>query len=85
MELIIETTYNNYGIVNLIESQKKLTKLRLLDNCKGHDKSFHEVIENSLIKHASTIQHLRITRQPVTKILSSSFNLRVLELNGNEC
>uniref|UniRef100_U9UQZ8 Uncharacterized protein n=1 Tax=Rhizophagus irregularis (strain DAOM 181602 / DAOM 197198 / MUCL 43194) TaxID=747089 RepID=U9UQZ8_RHIID len=47
------------------------------------DESFREALENSLIKHADTIQYFKITKQPTTKILSSFINLRILELYNN--
>jgi hypothetical protein len=74
--------YNNYGIVKLIENQKNLFNLRLIDDYKRHE-SFHKIIENSLIKHANTIQYFMITKPPVTNILSSFVNLKVLELEFN--
>ncbi|PKY39468.1 hypothetical protein RhiirA4_452660 [Rhizophagus irregularis] len=46
----------------------------------AHDILFCEVLENSLIKHANTIQHFKITKQPTTQILSYLINLRGLEL-----
>ncbi|GBC10269.1 hypothetical protein RclHR1_00950006 [Rhizophagus clarus] len=73
---------NNYGISRLIETQKKLFSICLLDSYKNYG-SFHEIIENSLIKHANTIQYLRIQKPPVTNILSSFVNLKVLELEFN--
>ncbi|PKC64106.1 hypothetical protein RhiirA1_537273 [Rhizophagus irregularis] len=84
LELIIKAKYSNHGIVKLIDNQKKLLKFRLLDNYRQYrDESFREALENSLIKHADTIQYFKITKQPTTKILSSFINLRILELYNN--
>ncbi|GES77285.1 hypothetical protein GLOIN_2v1784962 [Rhizophagus clarus] len=82
LELFIEKD-NNYGIVKLVESSKKLFNVRLIIN--GHSKndsslSFCKVLENSLIKHAITMQDFVITEQPTIKILSSFKNLIRLEL-----
>ncbi|GBB88545.1 hypothetical protein RclHR1_15090004 [Rhizophagus clarus] len=82
LELFIEKD-NNYGIVKLVESSKKLFNVRLIIN--GHSKndsslSFCKVLENSLIKHAITMQDFMITEEPTTKILSSFENLIRLEL-----
>ncbi|CAB5214969.1 unnamed protein product [Rhizophagus irregularis] len=61
---------------------KKLVKVSFLTSYDegAHDILFCEVLENSLIKHANTIQHFKITKQPTTQILSYLINLRGLEL-----
>ncbi|GES74536.1 hypothetical protein GLOIN_2v113493 [Rhizophagus clarus] len=86
LDLTIEKSKNNpagiAGIVRLIEGQKKLIKVNFnVINVKNSELSC-KVLENSLVKHANTIQHFRITKPPVTKILSSFVNLKCLELDN---
>ncbi|GBC07735.1 hypothetical protein RclHR1_07660011 [Rhizophagus clarus] len=83
LELFIEMNNNNYGIVRLIEIPKKLLNICLLTDYPQYDESFYKILENSLIKHANTTQYFKTTIQPITKILSSFVNLKMLELNGN--
>ncbi|CAB5304862.1 unnamed protein product [Rhizophagus irregularis] len=45
------------------------------------DDEFHIKLENSLMKHANTIQYFKIAIPPVTRILSSLVNLKELELS----
>ncbi|GBB88546.1 hypothetical protein RclHR1_15090005 [Rhizophagus clarus] len=82
LELFIEMNNNNYRIVKLIESSKRLFDVRLqtIDNYSKYEESFCKIIENSLIKHADTIQYFMIGKVPITKILSSFVNLKKLEL-----
>jgi hypothetical protein len=81
LELFIEEDNNNYEIVKLIESFKKLFSVRLATkkNSKNNE-SFYKILENSLIKHANTIQNFKIIKQSTTNILSSFVNLKQLEL-----
>ncbi|PKY13224.1 hypothetical protein RhiirB3_424998 [Rhizophagus irregularis] len=51
-----------------------------IPNCQIHLIPEAKLLENSLIKHANTIQHFKITKQPTTQILSYLINLRGLEL-----
>ncbi|PKY25681.1 hypothetical protein RhiirB3_528071, partial [Rhizophagus irregularis] len=81
LEVLFEKN-NNYGIVNLIKNQKNLFNVCLFDFYKRHE-SFNNIIENSLIKHANTMQYFKITKPPVINLLSSFVNLRVLELELN--
>ncbi|GES74746.1 hypothetical protein GLOIN_2v1785437 [Rhizophagus clarus] len=81
LELIIEVQYNNHGIVRLIESSKKLFNIRLLPNNQYVSDSFCKILEDSLVKHSNTIEYFKITKQPITKILSSFINLKILELD----
>jgi hypothetical protein len=86
LELFIEKNNNNCEIVKLIESVKKLINVRLIteQNLKHHDiSSFCKILENSLVKHANTLKHFKITEQPTTKILSSFVNLNRLELSNH--
>jgi hypothetical protein len=89
LELIISEENNNHGITKLIEVQKSLINVRLLANYKNynyyeaHDESSWKVLENSLIKHANTIQHFMTDKRPTTNILSYFKNLKSLELNGD--
>ncbi|PKY61284.1 hypothetical protein RhiirA4_550909 [Rhizophagus irregularis] len=71
--------YHNNGIGRLIETQKNLFIVSLIDYYYP-TLSFDETIQNALIKHSSTIHYLNITRPPI-KLLSSFVNLKVLELN----
>ncbi|PKY25684.1 hypothetical protein RhiirB3_440723 [Rhizophagus irregularis] len=81
LELIIETGKNNYKIVELIKSIKKLYSINLM--CYSYEsESFCETLENSLIKHANTIKYFKTTKRPSTNILSYFINLRVLELDS---
>ncbi|GBB88544.1 hypothetical protein RclHR1_15090003 [Rhizophagus clarus] len=81
LELIVEKNNSNYGIAKLVESPKKLFNVRLLvEKCSKFDEPFCQILENSLIKHANTIQDFKITKEPTTKILSSFVNLYKLEL-----
>jgi hypothetical protein len=85
LELVINEKDNNYEITKLIGLPKKLINVRLLTNYvdKVHDDSFWEVLENSFIKHANTVQHFKINRQPITKILTYFINLKRLDLSAD--
>ncbi|GBB99244.1 hypothetical protein RclHR1_03460013 [Rhizophagus clarus] len=77
LDLNIEKPKNNIGIAKLIQSQKELIKVNFnVTNKEGSCK----ILENSLVKHANTIQYFRTTKSPITKILSSFVNLIILEL-----
>ncbi|GBC00140.1 hypothetical protein RclHR1_03760004 [Rhizophagus clarus] len=82
LELFIEKDNNNYEIVKLIESSKKLFNVHLLTKYPENViiTSFCKILENSFIKHADTIQDFTITKEPITRILSSFVNLYKLEL-----
>jgi hypothetical protein len=83
LELIIEVQNNNYQIIRLIKTQKKLFSVSFLTDYlyTNADETFRTLLENSLIKHASTIQYFKATKQPATQILSSFVNLKILELD----
>ncbi|RIA82699.1 hypothetical protein C1645_834974 [Glomus cerebriforme] len=83
LEFFIEEENNNYGIVKLVEIPRRLLKIRLLTNKVFNDKSFCKILENSLIRHAFTTQHFKIIAEPITELLLSFKNLRVLELGGD--
>ncbi|PKK62279.1 hypothetical protein RhiirC2_855783 [Rhizophagus irregularis] len=83
LELFTEVRNNNYEIIRLIETQKKLSNIYFINKYIRNDESFCKSLENSLIKHANNIHHLMITRQPATKILPLFINLKVLELQCN--
>ncbi|CAG8645189.1 16933_t:CDS:2 [Rhizophagus irregularis] len=89
---------NSYGIIKLIDASKKLIDVRLLtinaifslctypilNNLYYIEESFHIILENSLMKHAHTIQYFKINTPPATKILSTLINtLRNLIVNTN--
>jgi hypothetical protein len=86
LELFIERENNNYKIVKLIEDIKELFNVRLIYNgyIKNDEpiKPFWRSLENSLVKHANSIRYFKITRQPITKIISSFVNLNKLELSN---
>ncbi|RIA80088.1 hypothetical protein C1645_839323 [Glomus cerebriforme] len=85
LELTIDKDNKNYGIIRFIEAQKKLYKISIFfgyTQIFNFDDSFYENIENSLIKHANTIQHFKITEQPMTNFLSFLVNLKTLELSN---
>ncbi|CAB4435122.1 unnamed protein product [Rhizophagus irregularis] len=82
LEVVFER-YNNCGIVNdLIKNQKNLFNVCLFDFYKRHE-WLNNIIENSLIKHANTVQYFKTIKPPVINLLSSFVNLRVLELELN--
>ncbi|RGB31845.1 hypothetical protein C1646_763620 [Rhizophagus diaphanus] len=81
LEFNIEVQNNNYGIVGLIENSKKLFNIRLLPNNQYVGDSFCKILENSLIQHSNTIEYFKITKQPITNVLSSFINLKVLEMD----
>jgi hypothetical protein len=81
MNLCVELYKNNYGIVKLVEVQKKLRNVRFINKSKNRDETFCMALEESLIEHGSNIQYFMINKQPITKILSYFINLKVLELD----
>jgi hypothetical protein len=81
LELFIGLSGNNYGIIKLIENQKKLLDIRLAYYYSRSNESFFEILETSLIKHSNNIQCFKLTKQPITNILSSFVNLKRLELH----
>jgi hypothetical protein len=81
LELYIGMHNNNYEIVKLIETSKKLFSVRFIYS--EIDESFCRVLENSLILHSNSIQYLKITKQPITEFLSSFVNLKRLELDDS--
>ncbi|CAG8509572.1 4967_t:CDS:2 [Rhizophagus irregularis] len=81
LEFNIEVQNNNYGIVGLIENSKKLFNIRLLPNNQYVGDSFCKILEDSLIQHSNTIEYFKITKQPITNVLSSFINLKVLEMD----
>ncbi|CAB5366294.1 unnamed protein product [Rhizophagus irregularis] len=96
LELFIEEKENNYGITKLIDASKTLIDVRLITDygfCNDFiinysytsiiDVAFHIILENSLIKHAHTLQYIKMTTPPKTKILSFLVNLKKLELYVN--
>ncbi|GBC05478.1 hypothetical protein RclHR1_06240014 [Rhizophagus clarus] len=81
LKLIIELENNNHGIIKLIEAQRKLFNIDIIRHTYANE-SFCKILENSLIKHASTIQNCKITSQPLTNFLSSFVNLKELDLGS---
>jgi hypothetical protein len=70
--------YNISGIIKLIEVQKKLKDVNFISLYNGG--SYYKSLEESLIKHAVTIQYLRIEWTPITRFLSHLVNLSSLEI-----
>jgi hypothetical protein len=81
LRLFIRAKNNNYGIIKLIKTQKKLLNVSLVPTY--NDSFYNNTLENSLVKHAKTIQYFKIAKHPTTNILSSLINLKVLELGNN--
>ncbi|GBB83140.1 hypothetical protein RclHR1_00010022 [Rhizophagus clarus] len=81
LELFIGWSENNYGIIKLIENQKKLFDIRLTYYYSRANESFFKILEISLIKHSNNVQYFKLTKQPITDILSSFVNLKRLELH----
>ncbi|GES74633.1 hypothetical protein GLOIN_2v1783316 [Rhizophagus clarus] len=71
---------NKYGIIKLIEAQRRLFDVSLIPLDKND--TFCNKLENTLIKHADNIQYFMIIKRPTAKILSSFVNLKRLELNN---
>ncbi|GBB98586.1 hypothetical protein RclHR1_03270009 [Rhizophagus clarus] len=82
LKLCFELENNNYGIVKLIEAQRKLINIELNRNTYDNE-TYCKIIEESMIKHASTIRYCKIVRRPSTQFLSSFINLKELELGCN--
>ncbi|CAB5193036.1 unnamed protein product [Rhizophagus irregularis] len=83
LKLFIELEKNNHGFVKLIEVQRRLFNIDIARHSYENE-TFCKILENSLIKHSSTVQHCKITRRPSTKFLSSFVNLKKLELGCNK-
>ncbi|GBB84254.1 hypothetical protein RclHR1_10890001 [Rhizophagus clarus] len=86
LELHVNNSDNIHRISKLIENPKKLFNVRLLlDNPYFLERyeSFRKIIENSLIKHANTVQHFGLFRLSFLRILSVFDNLISLDLNGD--
>jgi hypothetical protein len=77
MELFINEKDNNHGFTKLIEAQKSLINVHFSFGDSINNVSFRQVLEKSLIKHANTMQHFKITK-PITQILSYFINLKSL-------
>ncbi|UZO03401.1 uncharacterized protein OCT59_023808 [Rhizophagus irregularis] len=71
---------NISGIIKLIEVQEKLNDVSFIDLTRMN-KSLHKSLEESLIKHADTIQYLRMDWLPYTRILSYLVNLLSFEID----
>jgi hypothetical protein len=82
LNLYIKNENDNYGIVKLIEAQKKLYNISLTRH-RNNNEEFCKILENSLIKHANTIQYCKINGRPSTNFLPFFVNLKVLELSHN--
>ncbi|RGB31929.1 hypothetical protein C1646_763510 [Rhizophagus diaphanus] len=97
LEIIHNKKCNNYDISELIRTQESILNFSFISNnmikesgtffdysslAKIYDMSFCQFLEKSLIKHANTIQHLKMTKPPATQILSYFTNLKSLELNN---
>src|SRR2546430_2009506 len=82
LELYVEYDGNNYEIVKLIKTSKKLYNVHFLTLFYGGDVVFHKTLENSLIcsKHTNTIHRTTTCH----KVLSSFVNLKRLELEDSD-
>ncbi|RIA82705.1 hypothetical protein C1645_880891 [Glomus cerebriforme] len=80
LDLFINRNNNNYGIYKLIETPEKLVSVHLRSSITV-DQSFRKILEMSLMKHASTIEYFKLNGLPITKILLSFENLKVLDLS----
>ncbi|GBC11263.2 hypothetical protein GLOIN_2v1867143 [Rhizophagus irregularis DAOM 181602=DAOM 197198] len=79
---IIHEECNNYDISELIRTQESILNFSFISNNMINDMSFCQFLEKSLIKHANTIQHFKMTKPPATQILSYFTNLKSLELSN---
>ncbi|GBC05427.1 hypothetical protein RclHR1_06210012 [Rhizophagus clarus] len=70
----------NHGFIKLIDIQKNLNDFSLFNFSSFKNESFYKSLEESLIKHADTIQYLRISWNPTTKFLSYFVNLLTLKI-----
>ncbi|PKK64188.1 hypothetical protein RhiirC2_787872 [Rhizophagus irregularis] len=70
---------DSHGIFKLIEVQKNLNEFYLTDAFNRLE-PFYKYLEESLIKHADTIQYLKIDWSPNTRFLSYFVNLVYLEI-----
>jgi hypothetical protein len=80
--LVFEITcesIDNSGIIKLIEAQKNLNDVRIYH--MYIDESFYKTLEETLVKHANTLQYLKIDWKPMTRFLSYLVNLLSLEIN----
>jgi hypothetical protein len=76
-----ENSNNSIEIVKLIEAQENLKEISFISkNFSVNAKSYCKALEEPLIKHADTIQYLRIDWGPITKFLSYLVNLISLDL-----
>jgi hypothetical protein len=70
-------TDESVGVIKLIEAQINLNHVSFSGML---NESFHKSLEESLIKHADTIQYLKIGWAPITKFLSYLTNLLRFEI-----
>ncbi|CAG8722125.1 10640_t:CDS:2, partial [Rhizophagus irregularis] len=76
-----ENSDNSTEVVKLIEAQGNLKEINFIrKNFYMNAKSYCKNLEESLIKHADTVQYLRIDWEPITKFLSYLVNLVSLDL-----
>jgi hypothetical protein len=73
--------YENYELIKFIEMQKNLNDFRLFNISYSSNECFYKTVEESLIKHADTVQYLRIGWSPITRFLSYFLNLLSLEID----
>jgi hypothetical protein len=85
LRLYIENYNSNYKIIKLIEAQKRLVNIHFgisYNSQLSQSDIFCNALENSLIKHAESIQYFVRFKPFTTEILSSLINLKGLELHG---
>ncbi|GBC04752.1 hypothetical protein RclHR1_05850001 [Rhizophagus clarus] len=80
LKLFIDLGNNNCRIVKLIEVQRRLFNIDL--HYAYGDEPFYKILEDSLIKHAGTIQYCKVNKLPSANFLSSFVNLKELDFDN---
>src|SRR5205085_1684786 len=78
LEFGVAQSDNNPGIIKLIEAQRNLKHVFCYKSIR--DEPFCKALEESLIKHADTIQYLKIGWVPITNFLLHLTKLISLEI-----
>jgi hypothetical protein len=71
----------NAGIISLIEAQENLKDVCFNCHSNIRDESYCVSLEESLIKNANNIHHLKLDWTPITNTLSQLVNLTSLDMN----
>ena len=67
-------------MIKFIKAQEGLSDVHLFHGL-GYSFRYVKTLEDSLAKYANTMQYFKISKQPITGILSSLVNLERLELD----